>query len=168
MIIIDTYLSKEYAIIRLNKSSSLNALDKHLMSSLTTALLELQSNPLIKCVGLMSTSPKAFCAGADIHDIANSQYAQVLDNDTMQAFRSVTLSFSKPLIIAANGYVLGGGFELALAADILLCTKDTQFALPEINLGVVPGIGGTQRLAKLLGRQYASYMVMTGNRMNSE
>lgn len=61
----------------------------------------------------------------------------------MDAFRKSSLSFSKPLVIAANGYVLGGGFELALSADILICSQDTKFALPEINLGVVPGIGGT-------------------------
>ena len=92
---------------------------------------------------MISTNSKAFCAGADVREISECKYEKVMNDDFMDEFRETIGRFSKPLVIAVNGYVLGGGFELALSADILICTSDTKFALPEIKLGIIPGIGGT-------------------------
>ena len=109
---------------------------------------------------MQSDLPKAFCAGANIKefvDLTSELYSQ---NDVFEPLSTVLSTFRKPLIAAINGVAFGGGFELALSADILICSDEARFALPEIKLGLIPGIGGTQRLTKIVGKTIANRLLI--------
>ncbi|RNE89427.1 enoyl-CoA hydratase-related protein [Marichromatium sp. AB31] len=147
-------------LITLERPEALNALDARLIRELNHALDDLEANPRIGCI-VITGSERAFAAGADVKEIADLGYPQTYvddlcgDSDRIAARR-------KPIIAAVNGFALGGGFELALMCDIILAGEGARFGLPETNLGVLPGMGGTQRLTRAVGKSRAMEMCLTG------
>ncbi|EKM95573.1 enoyl-CoA hydratase/isomerase [Stutzerimonas degradans] len=155
------------ALITLNRPQALNALNSQLISELNAALGQLEANPEVGCI-VLTGSAKAFAAGADIKEMADLNYPQIyLDDFFAEADRIA--SRRKPLIAAAvAGYALGGGCELALLCDMIYAADNARFGQPEINLGVLPGIGGTQRLTRAVGKAKAMDLCLTGRQMDAE
>jgi enoyl-CoA hydratase len=142
-------------LITLNRPQALNALNAQLVSELNQALDGLEANPEIGCI-VLTGSKKAFAAGADIKEMAELTYPQIYMDDLFSDNRR------KPIIAAVNGFALGGGCELALMCDFILAGDGAKFGQPEINLGVLPGMGGTQRLTRAVGKAKAMEMCLTG------
>ncbi|MDD2126982.1 enoyl-CoA hydratase [Pseudomonas monteilii] len=153
-------------LITLNRPKALNALNTQLIAELNLALDHLEQDPVIGCM-VITGSSKAFAAGADIKEMVDLSYPQVLLDDFFSAADRIA-SRRKPLIAAVAGYALGGGCELALMCDFIYAADNARFGLPEITLGVLPGIGGTQRLARALGKAKAMEMCMTGRQMDAQ
>lgn len=147
-------------LIRLNRPEVLNALNNTLLDALATELEQADRDPFIRAA-VITGSAKAFAAGADLNEMAERDLIGVVQDPRPGYWRRIT-SFSKPMIAAINGYALGGGCELAMHADILIASEDAQFGQPEINLGIIPGAGGTQRLLHAVGKSMAMQMVLTG------
>ena len=154
------------ALITLNRPQALNALNSQLISELNQALGQLEANPEVGCI-VLTGSAKAFAAGADIKEMADLNYPQIyLDDFFAEADRIA--SRRKPLIAAVAGYALGGGCELALLCDMIYAADNARFGQPEINLGVLPGIGGTQRLTRAVGKAKAMDLCLTGRQMDAQ
>lgn len=148
------------ATITLNRPKVLNALSPALIGELTGALAELDANDEIRAV-VLTGGPKVFAAGADIADMAERTAVDQLRRD--QTGRWAPLAgFSKPLIAAVNGYALGGGCEVALMCDLIVAGDSARLGQPEINLGIIPGAGGTQRWPRTAGKQVAMEVMLTG------
>ena len=148
------------ATITLNRPKVLNALSPELIRELTTALAELDASEEIRVV-VLTGGPKVFAAGADIADMADRTAVEQLHRD--QTGRWAPLAgFSKPLIAAVNGYALGGGCEVALMCDVIIAGDTARLGQPEINLGIIPGAGGTQRWPRTVGKQVAMEVMLTG------
>ena len=157
------------AVLTVNRPKSLNALNPRTMEEIANGVESLRENSEIRCLIITGAGDKAFIAGADISAMV-----------TMSAFEQkafathglkVLRSFEQlpiPVIAAVNGYALGGGTELALACDLILASDNAKFGLPEINLGVIPGFGGTQRLARRIGLSRAREMVYTGDMIDAD
>lgn len=152
--------------IQLNRPDALNALNTQLLGELALALSLAQSDESIRAV-VLSGSKKAFAAGADIKEMAERDLVGILNDPRQQSWQQIT-QFSKPIVAAVNGYCLGGGCELAMHADILIAGVDAQFGQPEINLGIMPGAGGTQRLVRAVGKSLAMQMVLTGQAISAQ
>jgi enoyl-CoA hydratase/carnithine racemase len=138
-------------ILTLYNKSSYNALVKPMRESLARNLKELEYNNNVKVVCIRSIHPKVFCAGANIKSFETASNASWIIEDRFKEFDLIFRNFNKPIITAVNKLALGGGFEIALHSDIILATEDAQFGLPEIKLGLFPGIGGTL-IAKTIGK----------------
>lgn len=151
--------------IQLNRPKALNALCEGLIQELNVALDEFEKNPRIACV-ILTGSDKAFAAGADIKEMQNLTFQDVLMSNFLGDWTRIT-QFRKPIIAAVNGFALGGGCELAMMCDIIYAGDKAQFGQPEINLGTIPGAGGTQRLTKAIGKSKAMEMVLSGNRISA-
>ena len=147
-------------LITLQRPQALNALTTQLLGELADELNAAQSDHNTHAV-VITGSAKAFAAGADINEMAERNLVGILD-DPRQASWQILTRFSKPLIAAVNGFALGGGCELAMHADIIIAGEDARFGQPEINLGIMPGAGGTQRLLRAVGKSMAMQMVLTG------
>ena len=148
------------ATITLNRPKVLNALSPDLVHELTGALAELDADEAIRAV-VLTGGPKVFAAGADIGDMADRGPVEQLTRD--QTGRWAPLAgFTKPLIAAVNGYALGGGCEVALMCDLIVAGDGARFGQPEINLGIIPGAGGTQRWPRTAGKYVAMEVVLTG------
>jgi len=147
------------ALIRLNRPHQYNALNSELLTELATALDQFEHDEKIGAV-ILTGSEKFFAAGADIAEMFGKNSQELADLFNRSAGWTAISAFGKPTICAVSGLALGGGFELALQCDILLATTGARFALPEVNLGVIPGAGGTQRLTKLIGKSLAMEMVL--------
>ncbi len=155
------------AHLRLNRPEALNALNAALIDALLEAVQRHNSNPEIGCIVLYGTD-RAFVAGADIKAMLPKDFADV-QAEEMFVFRINDLAkIQKPLIAVVEGYALGGGCELAMACDIILASEKAQFAQPEITLGTIPGLGGTQRLTRAVGKAKAMDLVLSGRRMKAE
>ncbi|MBR7889515.1 2,3-dehydroadipyl-CoA hydratase [Marinomonas sp. A79] len=152
--------------IQLHRPDALNALNTQLLGELATVLGLAETDDSIRAV-VLSGSKRAFAAGADIKEMADRDLVGILKDPRQQSWLAIT-QFSKPLIAAVNGYCLGGGCELAMHADILIAGKDAQFGQPEINLGIMPGAGGTQRLVRAVGKSLAMQMVLTGQAISAQ
>jgi enoyl-CoA hydratase len=148
------------ALITLNRPEALNALNSALISELNHALDELESNRDIGCI-VLTGSTKAFAAGADIKEMAELKYPQIYLDDLFSDSDRVA-NRRKPIIAAVAGFALGGGCELALMCDFILAADNARFGQPEIKLGVLPGMGGTQRLTRAVGKAKAMEMCLTG------
>ena len=148
------------ATITLDRPKVLNALSPALISELGQALSELDANQEIRAV-VMTGGPKVFAAGADIGDMAQRTAAEQLTRDMTGAWSPIA-NFTKPLIAAVNGYALGGGCELALMCDLIIAGDSARFGQPEINLGIIPGAGGTQRWPRTAGKHAAMEVVLSG------
>ena len=147
-------------LITLNRPQALNALNAQLVNELNQALDGLEANPEIGCI-VLTGSKKAFAAGADIKEMAELTYPQIYLDDLFSDSDRVA-NRRKPIIAAVNGFALGGGCELALMCDFILAGDGAKFGQPEINLGVLPGMGGTQRLTRAVGKAKAMEMCLTG------
>jgi enoyl-CoA hydratase len=148
------------ATITLNRPKVLNALSPDLIREVATALTELDADESVRAV-VLTGGPKVFAAGADIGDMADQTAVDQLRRD--QTGRWTPLAgFKKPLLAAVNGYALGGGCEVALMCDLIIAGETARFGQPEINLGIIPGAGGTQRWPRTAGKQVAMEVMLTG------
>lgn len=148
------------AIVQINRPKQLNALNSRVMQELTGALEQLDTEPAIRCM-IVTGDERAFGAGADIKDMATATPVEMLEKNWI-AYWDRIKKVTKPVIAAVSGYAFGGGCELAMACDLIVASESAQFAQPEINLGVIPGAGGTQRLTRALGKSKAMELVLTG------
>jgi enoyl-CoA hydratase len=152
-------------IIRLNRPQALNALNRALISELIQAIDAYEADETIGCL-LMTGSEKAFAAGADIKEMANKTFIEAyLGNFCADWDRAARAR--KPVVAAVAGFALGGGCELAMQCDIIIAADNAKFGQPEIKLGVIPGIGGTQRLTRAIGKAKAMDMILTGRMMDA-
>jgi len=151
-------------LIRLNRPQALNALNRALMTDLTHALNAFEADANIGCI-VITGSDKAFAAGADIKEMAEKTFAEAYLGDFAANWdRAATVR--KPVIAAVAGFALGGGCELAMQCDILIAADNAKFGQPEIKLGVIPGIGGTQRFTRAVGKAKAMDIMLTGRMMD--
>jgi enoyl-CoA hydratase len=148
------------ALITLNRPQALNALNSQIIGELNHALDGLEADSNIGCI-VLTGSKKAFAAGADIKEMAELTYPQIYLDDLFSDSDRVA-NRRKPIIAAVNGFALGGGCELALMCDFILAGDNAKFGQPEINLGVLPGMGGTQRLTRAVGKAKAMEMCLSG------
>ena len=153
-------------VIRLNRPDALNALNSTLMTELGLALDAVSADDAIGCV-VLTGSERAFAAGADIKEMSDKSYADMFRSDMFGAISRKFDQFRKPIIAAVSGFALGGGCELAMLCDFIIASETAKFGQPEINLGVMPGIGGTQRLTRLVGKSKAMDMILTGRMMDA-
>jgi enoyl-CoA hydratase len=154
------------ALIRLNRPEALNALNTQLLGELAQALGAAEADDAVGCI-VLTGSTKAFAAGADIKEMSDKTYAQMFKQDFFTAGARAIEQCRKPIVAAVSGYALGGGCELAMMCDFILASDTAKFGQPEINLGVAPGIGGTQRLTRLVGKSKAMDMILTGRMMDA-
>lgn len=155
------------ALITLNRPDALNALNDQLLSELVNALENAQSNDKVRCI-VLTGSEKAFAAGADISMMRHKSFVEVFSEDFFTDATDKIIAIRKPIIAAVSGYALGGGCELAMMCDFIICSDSAKFGQPEINLGVSPGLGGTQRLTRFIGKSKAMDMNLTGRFMEAE
>jgi len=164
-IIVD--VNDHVALIKLNRPDALNALNQQLLGELCTALEEADANEKVRCV-VITGSEKAFAAGADIKEMADMSFVDVnrvnLFADASDRIDAIRI----PIIAAVGGYALGGGCELAMACDFIIAADSAKFGQPEVNLGVMPGLGGSQRLTRYVGKSKAMDMNLTGRFMDAD
>lgn len=153
-------------LIRLNRPQALNALCDQLMEELGRQLLAFDKDPAIGAI-VLTGNEKAFAAGADIKEMRERTHPQALMQDFIGARWETVLRVKKPVIAAVAGFALGGGCELAMMCDIILAADNATFGQPEINLGVIPGSGGTQRLTRAVGKAKAMEMILTARMMDA-
>src|ERR1044071_2772094 len=153
-------------LIRLNRPEALNALNSQLLSDLAAALDAAEADEGVRCV-VLTGSERAFAAGADIKEMSDKSYAQMFAADFFTKGARRIEQFRKPIIAAVAGYALGGGCELAMLCSFIIAAETAKFGQPEINLGVVPGIGGTQRLTRFVGKSKAMEMMLTARMMDA-
>ncbi len=155
-------LTKEVpiAVIQLHRPDAFNALSHGLMIELASCLEELDADETINAI-VITGSNRAFAAGADIKEMASADSVEMLKRDRFNEWERIKRT-RKPMIAAVNGIALGGGCELAMMCDIIIAGESARFGQPEINLGVIPGAGGTQRLPRVVGKHKAMEMVLTG------
>ncbi|PRY77587.1 enoyl-CoA hydratase [Yoonia maritima] len=164
-IIVD--VSDSVATITLNRPNAMNALNSQLLCELCTALEEADANDKVRCI-VITGSEKAFAAGADIAEMSDKTFVEMY---TSRFFENETDRFNrtrKPIIAAVAGYALGGGCELAMMCDFIIAADNAKFGQPEINLGVIAGIGGTQRLTRFVGKSKSMEMHLTGRFMDAD
>lgn len=156
--------------ISINRPNQLNALNKETIEELGKALLAAEENSSIRVIIITGSGEKAFVAGADIKEFANFsvEEGKLLSAEGHQKLFNLVENLSKPVIAAVNGFALGGGLELAMAAHIRIASSNARLGLPETSLGVIPGYGGTQRLAQLVGKGKAFELIMSAGMMNAE
>jgi len=152
-------------IIRLNRPQALNALNLKLIEELNQAVDAFDANPDIACL-LITGNEKAFAAGADIKEMADNQYIDVYLNNFFRSGGHIA-DARKPVVAAVAGFALGGGCELAMQCDVVIAADTAKFGQPEIKLGVIPGIGGTQRLTRAVGKAKAMDLILTGRMMDA-
>ncbi|HXZ21717.1 MAG TPA: enoyl-CoA hydratase [Pseudolabrys sp.] len=152
-------------IIRLNRPQALNALNKALIAELTRAIAAFDADDKIGCL-LLSGNEKAFAAGADIKEMADKPFIEAYLGDFVSNWDAVARA-RKPVVAAVAGFALGGGCELAMQSDIVIAADTAKFGQPEIKIGVIPGIGGTQRLVRAVGKAKAMEMILTGRTMDA-
>ena len=153
-------------LIRLNRPHALNALNSAVMRELAHAIDRFEADDDIGCM-VITGSDKAFAAGADIKEMANKEFTEVFLGDFAAAWHRVAAA-RKPVIAAVAGFALGGGCELALQCDLIIAADNAKFGQPEIKLGIIPGIGGTQRLTHAVGKAKAMDLILTGRMMDVE
>lgn len=165
-----TVLADGICTITINRPDKLNALNKTVIEELSAAIDEVNSNKDIKAAIITGSGPKAFVAGADISEFLTLDAAsgRSLAKKGQEAVFSKIENASKPIIAAVNGFALGGGCELAMACHFRLASENAKFGQPEVNLGLIPGYGGTQRLTQLVGKGKAMELMMTGNMIDAE
>ena len=154
------------ALIRLNRPEALNALSSTLLGELVDALSEADANDKVRCI-VLTGSEKAFAAGADIKEMSEKTAVEMFLSNFFGTESDAILRTRKPVIAAVAGYALGGGCELAMMCDFIIAAENAKFGQPEINLGIIAGIGGTQRLTRFVGKSKAMDMHLTGRFMEA-
>lgn len=161
-----TRSEKGVGVVQLNRPQALNALNREMMEEVIDALERFDADAQIGCL-IVTGNERAFAAGADIKQMAQAQPADMLDNPFIDYWDRL-MRLSKPLIAAVSGFALGGGCEFAMACDMIIASDSAQFGQPEINLGVIPGAGGTQRLTRAVGKAVAMEMVLNDRRLSAD
>ncbi len=164
--LIETTQEGAVKVIRLDRPKALNALNSDMMAEVAQALDMAGADDSIGCV-ILTGSEKAFAAGADIKEMVDNDYLEIYRHDKFEANHCAIERFRKPIIAAVSGYALGGGCEIAMMCDFIIASETAKFGQPEINLGVMPGIGGTQRLVRAIGKAKAMDMCLTGRMMDA-
>ncbi|HKC34695.1 MAG TPA: enoyl-CoA hydratase-related protein [Chitinophagaceae bacterium] len=156
--------------IVISRPDKLNALNKTVIAELSTAIDEVHSNPEIKSAIITGAGTKAFVAGADINEFLqlDSTQGEELSRRGQQLVFDKIENSPKPIVAAVNGFALGGGCELALACHFIYASENAKFGQPEVNLGLIPGYGGTQRLTQVIGRNRAMELLMSGNMITAK
>jgi len=154
-------------LIRLNRPDALNALSSELLDELADALGNMDGNDSVRAI-VITGSDKAFAAGADIKEMAAKSFVDMFKENFFEPQAEAMLRVRKPIIAAVAGYALGGGCELAMMCDFIIAADNAKFGQPEINLGVIAGIGGTQRLTRFVGKSKSMDMHLTGRFMDAE
>ena len=154
------------ALIRLNRPKALNALNAQLARELGQALRQAQDDDAIGCI-VVTGNEKAFAAGADIKEMQGKTFQDVFMQDFITTDWEEIPKFRKPIVAAVAGYALGGGCEVAMMCDFIIAADNAKFGQPEINLGIIPGAGGTQRLTRFVGKSKAMEMCLTGRNMDA-
>jgi enoyl-CoA hydratase len=153
-------------LIKLNRPDALNALNAELLSELAKAMTEAQQNDKVRCI-VLTGSEKAFAAGADIKMMSTKGFTDVFTEDLFTPETDAMQRVRKPVIAAVAGYALGGGCELAMQCDFIIAADTAKFGQPEITLGIIPGMGGTQRLTRAVGKAKAMDLVLTARMMDA-
>jgi enoyl-CoA hydratase/carnithine racemase len=153
------------ALLRLNRPEARNALSPEMMEEIASELERLDPDPEVRCM-VIAGSDEVFAAGADIRAMSERSFAEALRHPAASFWRRIA-AVKTPLVAGVSGYALGGGCELALACDMIVASDTALFGQPEITLGIIPGGGGTQRLARVLGKQRAMEYVLTGRRFDA-
>jgi len=163
-----TSLENGLMVVTINRADKLNALNKDVMSDLDELINEIESNSQIKAVIITGAGQKAFVAGADISEFLglNNEEGKALAKKGQDIFHRIE-NCKKPIVAAVNGFALGGGCELAMACHFRIASDNAKFGQPEVNLGLIPGYGGTQRLVQLIGKGRALELLMTGNTIDA-
>ncbi|HUO91635.1 MAG TPA: enoyl-CoA hydratase [Rhizomicrobium sp.] len=154
------------AVVTLNRPKALNALNSELLTELVSALEGFDADDGVRAI-VLTGSDRAFAAGADIKEMAPQSYMDMFKSNFFAAAADRIAAIRKPIIAAVAGYALGGGCELAMLCDFIIAADTAKFGQPEINLGVMPGIGGTQRLTRFVGKSKAMEMCLTGRNMDA-
>ena len=154
------------ATIQLDRPKALNALNSAMMGEVADALAQLERDDEIGCV-ILTGNEKAFAAGADIKEMMEDDFLGLFKHDKFEENHAAVERFRKPIIAAVSGYALGGGCEIAMMCDFIIASESAKFGQPEITLGVIPGIGGTQRLARAVGKAKAMDLCLTGRMMDA-
>ena len=154
------------ALIRLNRPDAMNALNAQLMRELAAAVTAADANEKVRCI-VLTGSEKAFAAGADVREMAEKTFTDVFFDNLFATEVEAITKTRKPIIAAVSGYCLGGGCELAMLCDFIIASDTAKFGQPEINLGVVAGMGGTQRLTRAVGKAKSMDMHLTGRFMEA-
>ena len=160
-------IAEGVALIMLNRPDALNALNSQLLRELATAVEKADASDKVRCI-VLTGSDKAFAAGADIKEMADKTFVEMYRENFFGAETDRFIKTRKPIVAAVSGYVLGGGCELAMMCDFIIASDTAKFGQPEINLGVMAGLGGTQRLTRFVGKSKSMEMHLTGRFMNAE
>jgi enoyl-CoA hydratase len=162
-------LSREgpVAVIALNRPEALNAMNSVMARDLTEALESLSKDDTVRCL-VITGNGKGFCAGADIREMSRISATEVARAGSLLSIWEIVGRYPKPIVAALGGFALGGGLELAMCCDIIIAAQGTKLGQPEINIGVIPGGGGTQRLTRAVGRYKAMEMILTGSTITAE
>jgi enoyl-CoA hydratase len=163
--VVVTETHRRVGVIRLNRPKALNALNATLKDELLAAAERFDADPNVGCI-VITGSDKAFAAGADIKEMANKRYIDVFAEDFAADYERLT-RVRKPIVAAVGGFALGGGCELAMMCDVIIAADTAKFGQPEIKLGVIPGMGGTQRLIRAVGKAKAMDLILTGRMMDA-
>ncbi|MBZ8117520.1 enoyl-CoA hydratase [Roseovarius sp. LXJ103] len=155
------------ALITLNRPDALNALNQQLLTELVDALQDAQGNDKVRCI-VLTGSDKAFAAGADVKMMAEKSFVDAFAGDLFGPEADAITRIRKPIIAAVAGYALGGGCELAMMCDFIIAADTAKFGQPEVNLGVMAGLGGSQRLTRFIGKSKSMDMNLTGRFMDAE
>jgi enoyl-CoA hydratase len=153
-------------VVLMNRPEALNALSSELMDAVVGALDEFDRDEKIRCI-VLGGNERAFAAGADVGELAAATPIELYENRRIDRWDAIR-GLRTPLVAAVSGYCLGGGCELALACDLIVASETAQFGQPEINLGVLPGAGGTQRLTRAVGKALAMDVILTGRFLSAD
>jgi enoyl-CoA hydratase len=163
-ILVETH--QQVGLIRLNRPKAFNALNAVLLKELNSALISFDGDSSVGAM-VITGDERAFAAGADIKEMAEATAVDMLNSDHISAFDGIKL-INKPIIAAVSGWCLGGGNELAMSCDMIVASETAKFGQPEINLGVIPGAGGTQRLTRAVGKAIAMEMVLNNRTLSAQ
>jgi enoyl-CoA hydratase/carnithine racemase len=163
--LIETSVDDHVALVRLNRPDARNALSPELMDELATALESYDADPEARCI-VVAGSDDVFASGADIRALRERTFEEALRHPSASFWRRVA-AVKTPMIAAVSGWALGGGCELALCCDMIVASETAEFGQPEITLGIIPGGGGSQRLARTIGKQRAMELLLTGRRLSA-
>ncbi len=161
-----TRIEGRVGVVQINRPDALNALNAQVLSEITDALRAFDADDGIGCI-ILTGNEKAFAAGADIKAMAEATVVEMM-NSPMMAHWEAIRDTQKPLIAAVSGWCLGGGCELAMICDTIIASESAKFGQPEINLAIIPGAGGTQRMTRAVGKAIAMDMVLSGRRLSAE
>jgi len=164
--LVQTSLSDNVALLRLNRPEARNALSPDMMAELGFELERADADPDVRCI-VIAGSDQAFAAGADIRSLSEREFHEALFHPAAEFWKRVA-GCRTPLVAAVSGWALGGGCELALLCDLIVASDTATFGQPEITLGIIPGGGGTQRLARVIGKQRAMELVLTGRHFDAK